>query len=123
MPHRDSRTPLRRHRAWILSCALLAAAAVLAMPAPVAAQTFPLRPAHRSVKLAVFHGYVQVFSHAAVTVRDPKDRAELRTFTFAAALRQKLESRHLVYGEKIAVFYLPANQLAVRLKAKTYPGS
>lgn len=123
MQRPDSRSRLARHRAEVLCSVLLAGAALLALSAPAHAQTFPLRPARRAVKLAVFHGYVQVFSHAAVTVRGPKNRAQLRTFTYAAPLRQKLQNRHLVYGEKIAVYYQPAHQLAVRLKAKTYPGS
>lgn len=113
-------------RRFALRLVPLAAAVVLLMlaaPAGAGAQSRRQRPALAKTKLAVFHGYVQVFSHAAVTVRDPKNRAELRIFTFSPGLRERLQNRHLIYGEKVAVYYQPGNELAVRLKGKIYPGS
>jgi hypothetical protein len=80
-------------------------------------------PAAVKPKLGVYKGYVQVFSHVAVTVRSQYNRNALVTFTFSGNLRQRLLNRHLVYGEKITVYYQPTSLLAVRIKAKQYPGS
>lgn len=79
--------------------------------------------AAKTPKLAAYKGYVQVFSHVAVTVRSLHNRNALRTFSYSDALRRQMLDRHLVYGEKITVLYRPDSTLAVRLKAKQYPGS
>ena len=80
-------------------------------------------PAAVKPKLGVYKGYVQVFSHVAVTVRSQYNRNALVTFTYSGNLRQQLLNRHLVYGEKITVYYQPTSLLAVRIQAKQYPGS
>lgn len=102
--------------------ALWGGIAVCALAGALAAQTPGTAAPHRASREAVYHGYVQVFSHAAITVRSPTNRAVLRTFTYSPRLQRKLQNRHLVYGEKVAVYYQPQSQLAVKLKAKTYPG-
>ncbi len=80
-------------------------------------------PAAVKPKLGVYKGYVQVFSHVAVTVLSQYNRNALVTFTYSGNLRQQLLNRHLVYGEKITVYYQPTSLLAVRIQAKQYPGS
>lgn len=72
--------------------------------------------------LAEYRGYVQVFTHAAITVRDPKNRYALRTFSYSPALRRELLNRHLNYDQPVRVTYRKQDQVAVRIRAHWQAG-
>jgi len=65
-----------------------------------------------------FHGNVVNFTPKAVTVRDPKNVYNTRTFDFTPELAAKLENRHMEPGVKITVKYLRGSSTAVHLKGK-----
>jgi hypothetical protein len=109
-----------RRRAFLtmLSVVLLACAAVSA-----GAQVTTARPVHLKVKTPKqktdsFKGQVVTFTNAAITVRDLKNFASLRTFSFSPELARKMENRLIESGERVTVRYVRNSDTAVDLKGK-----
>jgi hypothetical protein len=69
-------------------------------------------------KYDYFRGQVVNFTPKIVTVREPKNVYNTRTFDFTPELAGKLENRHMEPGTKITVKFLRGSSTAVRLKGK-----
>ncbi|HZT73944.1 MAG TPA: hypothetical protein VE996_09860 [Terriglobales bacterium] len=110
------RRPFRLIPWLLLSVAVAALAAQRSVP-PVKLH------AKRESGTAVDKGFVQVFSHAAITLRDAHNRNALRTYTLSPELRQKLTYLHLDYGEPIKITYRVKDHIALRVDAKWKKGS
>ncbi len=65
-----------------------------------------------------FQGEVLNFTPAAITVRDRKNMALVRTFSYSPELAQKLENRRMEPGERVTVVYLRGTETAVEVKGK-----
>ncbi len=65
-----------------------------------------------------FQGEVMNFTNSAITVRDRKNFALLRTFSFSPELARKLENRRMEPGRRVSVRYIHGSDTAVALKGK-----
>lgn len=110
-----------RQAAWrpvLVVLALCVAAAALQANAPA------IKLKQRKTKdLVSYQGFVQVYSHTAITVRDPHNMYALRTFTYAPQLRQKLLNKHLDYNQPVTVVYRVKDEVAVQVKGKWKQGN
>ncbi|MGH9541821.1 MAG: hypothetical protein ACRD2H_08045 [Terriglobales bacterium] len=111
---------MRRHSRLLIPMLL---AMALGLAAQQTGPAIRLRPRKPPATVATYSGFVQVFSHAAITLRDPHNRNALRTFSYSPALQQKLVNKHLDYGQKAKVTYRIKDEVALRLEAKWKKGS
>lgn len=72
---------------------------------------------------AVMVGYVQIFSHTALTVQDRKNPYNLKTFSLSQDLREKYREQHLEYGDRVKVRYRLQGGEAVSIHAHWRKGS
>lgn len=72
---------------------------------------------------AVMKGYVQVFSHTAITVEDRAHPYKLQTFSIPPDLREKYRERHLEYGDRIKVRYRLQGSQIIDIHAHWRKGS
>jgi len=66
-----------------------------------------------------FRGQVVNCTRKAITVRDPGDTYNTRTFSFSPELERKMENRSMNIGAKVTVKFQHQSNVAVLLKGKT----
>lgn len=98
----------------------LALAAGFALPAAGQVVTAPpvrMKVKQPKQKVESFKGEVFNFTNVAITVRDTKNFALLRTFSYSPELTRKLENRYMEPGDRITVRFVSGNT-AIALKGK-----
>ncbi len=107
------------------SCAFLLTATLLAAAAPLFAQVDVSKPiAVKTVKpkLERFLGEVVQASAVSITVRSRENERVIRSFTYSAELREKmqrlLDSGGYQYGDKVEVQFQTGSDVALRIKGK-----
>jgi hypothetical protein len=118
----------RTHRAntrwpWLVLCGTACVLALACIPAATA-QVVTARTVHNKVKnpkpkIDSFRGDVVNFSNVAITVRDRKNLAAIRTFTYAPKLARTMENRHMEPGTRVTVRFTRNSETAVALEGKT----
>ena len=94
----------------MLSAPLCASAQVTTAPAIVIKQPKP--------KYDTYRGEVVNCTNKAITVRDPANVYNTRTFDFSPGLERKMENRSIEHGFKITVKVQHASNVAVSLRGK-----
>lgn len=92
--------------------------AQMAASAPISVKALkPPKP-----RMETFKGEVLHMNTDSITVRDPKNTLIVRTFTFAPALRQKLEKLiargGYQYGDHVQIRYAAGGSVAQSIKGK-----
>ena len=87
------------------------------------AQVVTLPTVHSKVKnpkpkIESFHGDVVSFSNAAITVRNRKNLALLRTFSYSPELTRKMENRRMDPGDRVTVRFVRNSDTAVQLQGR-----
>ncbi len=107
------------------SCALLLSAALLAAAAPLCAQVDVSKPIPVKTvkpKLERFQGEVVQASAVSISVRSRENERVIRSFTYSAELREKmqrlLESGGYQYGDKVEIQFQTGSDVALRIKGK-----
>lgn len=114
--------PITKASAHLLAILIFCALVFTLIP-PVAAQVTTLPPVRNKVKnpkarIDSFQGEVVNFSNVAITVRDRKNLAAIRTFSYSPELTRKMESRRIEPGERVTVRFMRNTETAVGLKGK-----
>ncbi|MBI3404879.1 MAG: hypothetical protein HY046_05430 [Acidobacteria bacterium] len=73
-------------------------------------------------KLAVFKGEVLSATNYSVTVRNPENNLQLRTFTYSPECREKMQkiidAGGFQHGDKIQIQYEPGTDVIIKFKGK-----
>ena len=73
-------------------------------------------------KLAVFKGEVLTASNFSLTVRNPENNLQVRTFTFTPEVRDKMQrivdAGGYQHGDRIEIQYEPGTDVVVKFKWK-----
>lgn len=81
-----------------------------------------LKPKPKATGLAKFEGYVMNANIAQITVRAKGNDLAIRTFPLSQQVSAKMQTivdkGGYQYGDKVTVYYNPANSQAVRVKGK-----
>lgn len=109
-----------RNRALSLAAALVISAAVIASGAPPAsAQDASSAPPDKIIKarFEVLH-----MMPLAIQVRSVSNMYEIHTFTYAPAIRDKMQNMFneggYQYGDKVDVWYRRGEEVALKIKGK-----
>jgi hypothetical protein len=106
-------------RAFIVPLAVAVLTAILPLAAGAQVTTAPkVVYKQPKIKLDTFHGEVVNFTSKAITVRDPKNVYNVRTFDYSPQLEQKLQNRLMEKGAKVTVKYQTRSNVAVVVKGK-----
>jgi hypothetical protein len=104
-----------------LAAALLIAAGSAVFPPRASAQV-TTAPAivlkQPKPKYDIYRGDVVNYTSTAITVRDPNNVYNIRTFQFSPGLRSKMENRTIEHGFRITVKVQHASDVAVALRGK-----
>jgi hypothetical protein len=107
--------------------ALVAAAALGAMAAPVRAQIDTSKPIviktiKPKTKLEKFQGEVMHANPVAITVRSRENERVIRTFTYSAEVRDRMQQiidlGGYQYGDKVEIQCEAGGNVALRIKGK-----
>ncbi len=113
-----SATPGARVIAILILCALALALVPAAAAQVTTLPTVRNKAKNPKTKVDSFHGDVVSFTNAAITVRDRKNLAAIRTFSYSPELTRKLENRRIESGERVTVRFLRSTDTAIGLKGK-----
>lgn len=104
--------------AWITLGVLALATVPGAVAQVVTAPAVHSKVRNPKPKIDTFQGDVVSFTNAAITVRDRKNLALIRTFSYSPELVRKMENRRMEPGDRVAVRFLRGTDTAVELKGK-----
>ncbi len=96
----------------VAASAALVHAQVTTLPAITVKQPKP--------KIEKFHGEAVNTTPVAITVRDPKNTALVRTFRFTPELERKMDGHSIENGDKVTVHFIKGSDTAVKLSAKIH---
>ena len=93
--------------------------AVIALPASAQVTTAPTIVVKQpKIKYDTYRGEVVNCTPTAITVRDPANVYNTRTFTFSPGLQRKMENLSVNHGAKVEVKVQHASNVAVSLRGK-----
>jgi hypothetical protein len=98
---------------------LMAWPVVFSLPASAQVTTAPVIVLKQpKTKYDTYRGEVMNYTSTAITVRDPNNVYNTRTFQFSPGLKSKMENRMIEHGFRIEVKVVHASDVAVALRGK-----